>query len=61
MACEWEFFGKKPLEDLAVPAHVEFSAYAGIHKIDGRSTGLLPDTLPTLAIGIAPRKGPHPK
>lgn len=61
VACEWEFFGKKPLEDLAVPAHVEFSAYAGIHKIDGRSTGLLPDTLPTLAIGIAPRKGPHPK
>jgi hypothetical protein len=61
VACEWEFFGKKPLEDLTVPAHIEFSVYAGIHKIDGRSTGLLPETLPTLAIGIAPRKGPHQK
>jgi len=61
VACEWEFFGKKPLENMALPAHVEFSAYAGIHKIDGCSTGLLPDSLPALAIGIAPRKDPHPK
>jgi hypothetical protein len=61
VACEWEFFGHEPLTGVTVPAHVEFSVYAGIHKIDGRSTGLLPDELPTLAIGIAPRKGPHPK
>ena len=44
-----------------IPALVEFSFYAGIHKIDGRSTGLIPDfELPPLAIGIAPRKGPAP-
>ena len=61
VACEWEFYGKQPLEDATIPALIEFSVYAGIHKIDGRSTGLLPETLPTLSIGIAPRKGTHPE
>jgi hypothetical protein len=60
VACEWEFFGHYPLENATIAAMIEFSIYAGIHKIDGRSTGLLPDELPTLAIGIAPRKGEHP-
>lgn len=60
VACEWECFGDKGLPNRTIPALVEFSAYAGIHKIDGRSTGLLPDDLPVLAIGIAPRKGTHP-
>jgi hypothetical protein len=59
IACEWEFFGKSRLVDATIPAMVEFSEFAGIHKIDGRSTGLLPDELPLLAIGIAPRNGPH--
>ena len=61
VACEWEYFGTKPLENAQIPAMIEFSVYAGIHKIDGRSTGLLPENLPPLAIGIAPRKGPHPE
>jgi hypothetical protein len=60
VACEWECFGKKALPDLTIPALIEFSVYAGIHKIDGKSTGLLPDEIPPLAIGIAPRKGPYP-
>lgn len=60
VACEWECFGKETLPNRTIPALVEFSAYAGIHKIDGRSTGLLPDDIPPLAIGIAPRKGTHP-
>jgi len=56
MACEWECFGHKRLPELVLPAMTEFSEYAGIHKIDGRSTGLLPETeLPLLAVGIAPR------
>lgn len=60
VACEWECFGNKALPDKTIPALVEFSRYAGIHKIDGRSTGLIPDRdLPLLSIGIAPRKGPH--
>ncbi len=60
LACEWECFGAKPLPNRTIPSLVEFSTYAGIHKIDGRSTGLLPDDLPLLAIGIAPRKGEYP-
>ena len=60
VACEWEYFGRRRLENATIPAMIEFSVFAGIHKIDGRSTGLLPDELPLLAIGIAPRKGPHP-
>jgi hypothetical protein len=60
VACEWEYFGKRTLENATIPAMIEFSVFAGIHKIDGRNTGLLPDELPPLAIGIAPRKGPHP-
>jgi len=58
VACEWEWLGKKKLPDVTIPAMVEFSVYAGVHKIDGKSTGLLPDEdLPTLAIGIATRNG----
>jgi hypothetical protein len=60
VACEWEYFGKRTLDDATIPAMIEFSVFAGIHKIDGLNTGLLPDELPLLAIGIAPRKGPHP-
>lgn len=58
LAYEWEWLGKKPLPNATLPALVEFSLYAGIHKIDGKSTGLLPDEeLPLLAIGIATRHG----
>ena len=58
VACEWEWLGKKRLPNVTIPALIEFSTYAGIHKIDGRPTGLLPDDdLPALAIGIATRKG----
>jgi hypothetical protein len=58
LACEWEWLGKKPLPNATLPALVEFSLYAGIHKIDGKPTGLLPDEeLPLLAIGIATRHG----
>jgi hypothetical protein len=54
VACEWEWLGKNRLPNATIPSLVEFSTYAGIHKIDGRSTGLLPeDDLPLLAIGIA--------
>ncbi|MDE2482910.1 MAG: hypothetical protein KGN02_12065 [bacterium] len=61
IACEWECFGTKKLPNKTIPALVEFSVFAGIHRIDGRSTGLLPEDLPPLAIGIAPRRGTHPQ
>jgi hypothetical protein len=58
LACEWEWLGKRRLPNATIPAHLEFSRYAGIHKIDGKPTGLLPnDQLPPLAIGIATRHG----
>jgi hypothetical protein len=60
VACEWECFGPTPLPNRTIPSLVEFSTYAGIHTIDGKPTGLLPDELPLMAIGIAPRKGRHP-
>ncbi len=58
LAYEWEWLGTKPLPNVTLPALVEFSLYAGIHKIDGKPTGLLPEgELPLLAIGIATRHG----
>lgn len=54
MACEWEAYGNQKLRAAEIPAIVEFSEWGGIHKIDGRSTGLLPDEeLPALGVGIA--------
>lgn len=54
VACEWEWLGKKRLPNATIPSLIEFSVYAGIHRIDGKPTGLLPDEeMPPLAIGIA--------
>jgi hypothetical protein len=54
VACEWEFLGTKQLDRATIPSMLEFSTYAGIHKIDGKPTGLLPDgDLPALAVGVA--------
>ncbi len=33
------------------PAHVEFTEFGGVLRIDGRSTGVLPDDIPALGIG----------
>jgi hypothetical protein len=35
------------------PALVEYTPYGGIHRIDGRSTGTLPDELPAFGVGAA--------
>lgn len=35
------------------PALVEFSPHGGIHRIDGRPTGVLPASMPALGIGVA--------
>jgi hypothetical protein len=56
LCCEWECYGTKKMPNVLLPALAEFSEYGGIHKIDGKSTGVLPDEdLPFLAIGIAQR------
>jgi hypothetical protein len=57
VAGEWECFGTKRLPNLTIPSLAEFSEFGGVHTIDGRSTGVIPDNaLPLLAIGIAPRR-----
>ena len=57
VACEWEWLGKKRLYNATIPSLIEFSTYAGIHKIDGKATGLLPDEeMPLLAIGMNQRR-----
>ena len=53
VCCEWECYGTKNLPSVTLPAMAEFSEFGGIHKIDGKSTGVLPDEVPVLAIGIA--------
>jgi hypothetical protein len=55
MCCEWECYGTRALPNLTVPAMCEFSEYGGLHKIDGKSTGVLPDEIPIFAVGINPR------
>jgi hypothetical protein len=57
LACEWRSVGMKAYAQRTVPALLEFSVFGGIHSIDGKSTGLLPDgDLPPLAIGINQRR-----
>lgn len=58
IACEWEAFGKERLPERTIPTLCEFSTYGGIHTIDGKSTGLIPDTTTLLNIGMAPRNAP---
>jgi hypothetical protein len=56
VACEWEWLGKKRLVNATIPSLIEFSTWAGIHRIDGKATGLLPDEeMPLLAIGMNQR------
>ena len=58
VACEWEAFGKEALPDRTIPTLCEFSTYGGIHKIDGKPTGLVPEKTTALNIGMAPRNTP---
>ncbi len=48
---EWPCLGEVAVPDSLRPALVEFSFYGGIHRIDGRSTGVLPESLPALGVG----------
>ncbi|MDB5026800.1 MAG: hypothetical protein JWO66_489 [Candidatus Eremiobacteraeota bacterium] len=56
IACEWATLGTIELPDLSRPALCEFSEYGGVHRVDGRSTGVLPDRIPALGVGIHGRK-----
>lgn len=53
VACEWPASGDVAVPSVQTPALCEFSEYGGIHTIDGRRTGVLPDFVPFLGVGIA--------
>ncbi|MDQ2858110.1 MAG: hypothetical protein M3R53_05580 [Candidatus Eremiobacteraeota bacterium] len=48
---EWASVGNSSLKDHVAPAMIEFSYYGGIHRIDGRSTGVLPATIAAMGVG----------
>lgn len=58
VACEWPTIGEGTLRYEVSPAQIEFSEYGGIHAIDGRPTGVLPENFPPLGVGAnqKPRK-----
>jgi hypothetical protein len=56
IACEWSTLGESELPEFTRPAHCEFSEYGGVHRIDGRSTGVLPEHIATLGVGGLTRK-----
>lgn len=56
IACEWPTVGDVPLRPMTIPALSEFSEYGGVHRIDGRSTGVLPDRIARFGVGIIKRR-----
>ena len=56
VACEWPTLGDIPLRAATIPALSEFSEYGGVHRIDGRSTGVLPRRIARFGVGIAKRR-----
>jgi hypothetical protein len=53
---EWPTVGDDPIVDSIRPAMIEFSYYGGVHRIDGRSTGVLPEKMSAVGVGSnAPR------
>jgi hypothetical protein len=56
IACEWATLGEIPLRGATVPALTEFSEYGGVHRIDGRPTGVLPDRIARFGVGIISRR-----
>lgn len=56
VACEWPTLGEQPLSGYTHPALSEFSEYGGIHRIDGRLTGVLPERIARFGVGITKRR-----
>lgn len=49
--CEWPTLGEFAIADSIRPAMIEFSYFGGIHRIDGRSTGVVPESMPPVGVG----------
>ena len=56
VACEWPTVGRGELPNDVRPAMLEFSEFGGIHAIDGRRTGILPEDFPVLGVGANQRR-----
>jgi len=56
VACEWPTRGDGDLPSALEPAMLEFSEFGGIHAIDGKKTGVLPEDFPVLGVGINNRR-----
>jgi hypothetical protein len=56
VACEWPTLGDVPLRPVTIAALSEFSEYGGVHRIDGRSTGVLPRRIARFGVGIVKRR-----
>jgi hypothetical protein len=56
VACEWPTLGDGDIPAHQRPAMCEFSEYGGVHRIDGVSTGVLPDRIAALGVGGRSRK-----
>ncbi len=48
---EWPSLGTARITEAIRPAMIEFSFYGGIHRIDGRSTGAVPESIPAVGVG----------
>jgi len=53
---EWPTLGQSDREDDERPAMIEFTFYGGVHRIDGRETGVLPQRLRPLGVGLNTRR-----
>jgi hypothetical protein len=50
VVCEWPAIGEGDLPHRTDAALLEFSEYGGIHKVDGRSTGVLPEVMRNIGV-----------
>jgi hypothetical protein len=48
---EWPSLGSSRITEVVKPALIEFSFYGGIHRIDGHSTGAVPESIPAVGVG----------
>jgi hypothetical protein len=53
---EWPSLGHEPLVDGIRPALIEFSHFGGIHRIDGQSTGVMPEKITLAGVGMNRRR-----
>lgn len=56
MVAEWPSLGRRPLADDTRAALIEFSYFGGIHRIDGQSTGVMPEKITLAGVGMNRRR-----